>query len=67
MDDKPYLVRVKATFEFVGLLPDCGFNADPEKAVEQKFKFFGTEISGFVLEKKTLKVWTQAVELPQPN
>jgi hypothetical protein len=61
---KPHVVRVTATFEFVGILPAGGSHSTPEEAVKQKFRMLDVGISGFVCEGKNLVVRTKEVELP---
>lgn len=61
---KPCLVRVRATYEFVGILPSGPTYKSPEEAVKDKFKYMGADISGFVLETKHLDVSSAEVELP---
>jgi len=62
---KPHLVRVTATFEYVGLLPAGGNYASPEEAVKSKFRMLDVSTSGFVLEDKKLTVRAKEVELPE--
>lgn len=61
---KPHIVRVTATFEFIGVLPAGGSHATPEEAVKQKFRMLDVGVSGFVCESRELKVKTREVEMP---
>lgn len=60
-----HVCRVRIELEFVGLIPASAAVADPAKAVEQKFRMFGPEISGFVLEKKQMSVAVKPATLPE--
>lgn len=61
---KPHVVRVTATFEFIGILPAGGNHATPEEAVKQKFRMLDVGVAGFVCEDRKLVVRSKEVELP---
>lgn len=66
MSSKAHSVRVRAVFEFVGMVETFD-PKDPEaaqKAVKERFKFFTTDIRGFIEEKRELQIATAEISVP---
>jgi hypothetical protein len=62
---RPHVVRVTATFEFIGILPAGGNHSTPEEAVKQKFRMLDVGVAGFVCTDRMLAVKVSEVDIPQ--
>lgn len=64
MPETVHIARVRASFEFVGVLPIADY-ADAEKAVRERFRFYCPEINGFTEQSREFKINIEAVRAPE--